>query len=371
MNSQNTIMQWLKNIFWTTSVANSPLLTSQVLPSGSASFTYTTQQVFDDGKTAYNTLKNRQDNQCWREAFGSLDSHCKDFKLHDKQRLALQLTHCHLKDASRPSTRCTSAKDVYACLAAIRDDTTFSSYTSFFISVDSICHFLEADIWQQQTEILIQDLNKVSKTSLGIHNQVLHGNGVLLDQTVQINAVLDNMQQEADASRSVIDDLQDQLERHALASEAAHLNTRAQAEELMFTIDRLYRFASSLQTGWKTATSASYMLFSLNVAWLATTVSALSTARAWLFLLITASTVLEVVYKDSSTVRMITMLLAVGVLLTHCQVVQRGVIMQKVVNKNQVLGRSRKELVEMAKKHGISGNKKSVDIIKELKKIKA
>lgn len=360
-------------MFWTTSVATSPLTSTQVLPSSAASFAYTAQQVFDDGKTAYNTLKNRQDNQCWREAFSALDSNCKNFKLQDKQRLALQLTHCHLKDASRPSTRCNQAKDVYGCLASIRDDTSFNSYTSFFISVDSICHFLEADIWQQQTEILIQDLDKVSKTSLGVHNQVLNGNGIILDQTVQINTLLANLQQEADASRSVIDDLQQELQGHALASAAAHSNTRAQAEELMYAIDSLYRFASSIQTGWKTATATSYMLFSLNVAWLATTIPALSTARAWLFLLIVTSTIMEVVYSDSYTVRLMTMLLAGCVLLVHCKVYKRapnGSMITKMVKQDdQRALYSRKQLVEMAKKHGISGNKKSVEIIEELKKI--
>lgn len=367
-----------------------------LMPASHTTFQNAPPHIIDEGRTAYENLKARQDSPCWRVAFGTLDNNCSDLKLSDKQRLALALAYCHLTDASRPMGKCNAGKDVQSCLASVRDDSTFNTYTQFFIAVDQICFYLQQQEWQQSTEKLVQDLDATAKQSVKLQTDISSMSGTILTEVIQTHSVVDGTAQAAEKTQShmtelqnKIQELQGELHVHAEASAALHHSTQRQTREMMHVIDGMHEFTAGLSTAWSRVTSSWYLLFCLNLAWLLTTITPTRRARGWLFLQIlfqvmleTALQFLQVEYSPAA-VRVVgvgsavlTLLIGTGLhvhslcgRIRDCgQVLAvNGHLQPEVELCLQLEQMSRKELVQLAKDNGVKGNLSSKVMIEQLK----
>lgn len=396
-------MRWF-TFLWASSSTNNaqvPLqATTEMLPVRNAKFSMIPPHVIDEGQSAYATLKARQDNPCWREAFGALDKSCDDLKLEDKQRLALSLTNCHLEDASRPCKGCNVKEDVHLCLARIREDTVFSTYTSFFITVDQICFFLQQATWQQTTETLVRDLDTMAKQSLNVQDQLFQKSNAIINQSLYSHSILEQSSRVAtETSDSIhglhrhIADMRKELQEHAEQSGEHHVAAKLKAEDLMEVIDSVHGLAFGFNKVWANVTAASYVLWTLNLFWVLTTLKTTRSARSRLFFLISTQTGVELALKYMKYQYSIRQFRTWGLLVAsivlastiylsvtdkghngdNITTVDQAVVMynnQKPKHKaNNWKQLTRREIVHLAKQNGVPGNLSSVKIIEKLQRM--
>lgn len=90
---------------------------------------------------------------CWKNALKRLDKGCKHLTDDVQQRLALHFTNCFLEKAGQTTYPCDDDDDdgISICLSKMNSN-GFTAYTSFFTHVQSMCHFLQAQVWQEETE---------------------------------------------------------------------------------------------------------------------------------------------------------------------------------------------------------------------------
>jgi len=71
-----------------------------------------------------------------------------------QQSLALQFANCFLEKAGQKTYPCNEVSDIRKCFDGI-SDRAFTAYTSFFTHTQSICYFLQAQVWQVKTEKVV------------------------------------------------------------------------------------------------------------------------------------------------------------------------------------------------------------------------
>ena len=116
--------------------------------------------------------------QCWNEALTQFQSGCKHLSSVDQSRLAIALTNCHLARSGHPIFPCSQSQSIEECTRSM-DKADFIIYTEFFINAVSICFFIRNQRWQEDTELIINQLSVSSietamklKQSLQYHEEV-------------------------------------------------------------------------------------------------------------------------------------------------------------------------------------------------------
>ena len=78
--------------------------------------------------------------------------------------MALALTNCLLSQSRKPSHPCPLSRDIGECLSSIGGD-AWTSYASFYVHVDTLCHYFGSLDWEERTSTLIDNLTTVSSLS--------------------------------------------------------------------------------------------------------------------------------------------------------------------------------------------------------------
>lgn len=304
-------------------------------------------ETMKTGESAYYSLQNRQDNHCWRQAISHFDTSCASFSNQDKQRLALKLTNCHLKDASRQAVICKSNKDIAQCLATIRDDSTFGVYTAFYIQVDNSCQYLQSDAWQQQTTTLIDHLTTIADRALIVQSEMI----------VQSTETLQHLKTAAVVSDDIVSNIQTmnlELRQHAQQSEQAHMTALQQSQEISETIRDVYSFVQNVNSVIQRLSTSWYVLWTLNISFVLTSTAYTQFLRISLMSVSVLSAVLEYfMYKELYSIRKYAVYLASVVCLLQCAVLMwRSRIFRakhsiRAIQLNEL---NRKQLQIMAKK---------------------
>lgn len=92
-------------------------------------------------------------------------------------KIAFRLMNCHLKLSRKPEVLCDN-NDISICTSELYGD-LWNTYTLFFTHVQSTCYYLKSEIWQENTKILISDLEHTS-------NKVAFDLKLNLEQTSRI-----------------------------------------------------------------------------------------------------------------------------------------------------------------------------------------
>ena len=110
------------------------------------------------GKTYYqNALqesKMPKYGDCWTDAIRKLEQGCKKLTDDVQQSLALQFANCFLEKAGQKTYPCKEDSDIRQCFNEM-NDRAFTAYNNFFTHTQSICYFLQTQIWQEETEITV------------------------------------------------------------------------------------------------------------------------------------------------------------------------------------------------------------------------
>ena len=91
---------------------------------------------------------------CWTNAIRNVEQGCKDLTEDVQQSLALQFANCFLEKAGQKTYPCNEVSDIRKCFEKM-NDRAFAAYNSFFTHTQSICYFLQAQVWQVKTEKVV------------------------------------------------------------------------------------------------------------------------------------------------------------------------------------------------------------------------
>eukprot|EP01112_Ceratiomyxa_fruticulosa_P003752 TRINITY_DN14065_c0_g1_i1.p1 TRINITY_DN14065_c0_g1~~TRINITY_DN14065_c0_g1_i1.p1 ORF type:complete len:388 (-),score=64.58 TRINITY_DN14065_c0_g1_i1:171-1334(-) len=107
-------------------------------------------------------------NSCWRNAIESLERGCRTMqaKEDERNRFAVRLANCHLESSGMQTYSCTSEMSILECTRDM-NQIAFATYTDFFVITDSICFYLQSDLFQKKTEDTINALH--SSAALTAH----------------------------------------------------------------------------------------------------------------------------------------------------------------------------------------------------------
>ncbi|XP_076363079.1 uncharacterized protein LOC143253302 isoform X2 [Tachypleus tridentatus] len=113
-----------------------------------------------EGQKQYEMIMSKlpQYGLCWKKAVEDLHKGCKELTDDIQSRVALKFTNCFLQKLGMKTYPCSSEIEVRECVYDI-DDKAFASYTEFFTHTQSICFFLQSQVWQEQTEAVISKLS--------------------------------------------------------------------------------------------------------------------------------------------------------------------------------------------------------------------
>lgn len=112
-------------------------------------------QQIQEGRENYNMIvrdsKMPKYGGCWTKALKELESGCKNLNDDVQSRLALHFANCFLAKAGLDTYPCDSETDISQCLRTISTN-AFTAYSNFFTHTQSMCHFLQTQVWQEETE---------------------------------------------------------------------------------------------------------------------------------------------------------------------------------------------------------------------------
>ncbi|KAF8695195.1 hypothetical protein HU200_037653 [Digitaria exilis] len=104
---------------------------------------------------------------CWQEAYRKLFASCGEI-MADKERqsrLAWHLSSCFQEDSGRsPFPSCTEGSKMKNCCKRL-SESEGKVYLEFFLETNTLCHQLQAEAFKQNTEKLVNDLTKTSKSA--------------------------------------------------------------------------------------------------------------------------------------------------------------------------------------------------------------
>ncbi|CAM9620593.1 unnamed protein product, partial [Laminaria digitata] len=293
------------------------------------------------GQAQFNILQQKGlDSACWRYAASSIGADCETMSHTRKQRLAVQLSNCHLKDAGRRQTRCSLKDSDERCVEEMQhNDVAFQSYTTFFHHVNAICHHLSHTVWQEQTEGLVRGLTASSlatfdraERSLEKQELVLRGQELASEQSqgiadglsetsIRLTGLSDSLSQELMATMREMEK-QEQLIATLLATQAIaatqassfsdelgsakselasymsaiELDRRAARDQnlaLVDTIGFIHDCLDNVSTAWARFQAFTYLILAANLCWVVTTPPPLRSSRTSLFLLVALGLLVE------------------------------------------------------------------------------
>ncbi|KAF8769033.1 hypothetical protein HU200_007013 [Digitaria exilis] len=154
---------------------------------------------------------------CWQEAYRKLFASCGEI-MADKERqsrLAWHLSSCFQEDSGRPPfPSCAEGSKMKNCCKRL-SESEGKVYLEFFLETNTLCHQLQAEAFKQNTEKLVNDLTKTSKSAeekLGVieetSEQIIKESGKVKDTLSSIEMQADHL---AETSKNMGEQITDVL----------------------------------------------------------------------------------------------------------------------------------------------------------------
>ncbi|KZS17213.1 Uncharacterized protein APZ42_016809 [Daphnia magna] len=226
---------------------------------------------------------------CWKNALKELEHGCKHLTDDLQRFLALKFTNCFLEKVGQTTYPCENDEDISVCLSQMNNN-GFTAFTNFFTHTQSMCYFLQTQVWQEETENTVakltdnsikvvktlEDTNELQDAILEAQRKSLFQQERLLESSSQLGIALD-------MSKDNVKDMLDEF----------RLSTNEQRNMIFEVFDRL----SKLQNLVLGEVSGFYSLIfyptALLTVYLLTSTSRTAAARFWLFVLFGCSLALE------------------------------------------------------------------------------
>ena len=189
---------------------------------------------FKAGKSEYELIHEKSRlpdyGKCWKDTIVALNKDCKHVTADLQGKLALAYLNCFLEMQGLATYDCDVSQKFSECAEGLRESDRISLPT-FFTHTHNICYFLEAQVWQDQTE---QTIGRLASTSQDVviqlgkaselqnemiqqQKQSLHNqkklSEIISTSTNNINKMFDVFENKTNEQRHVVEDLFDKVNR--------------------------------------------------------------------------------------------------------------------------------------------------------------
>lgn len=143
--------------------------------------------VAKEGKQLWESLSEKvnlpQYGSCWKEAISDLRVGCKFLSEDVQSDLAVRFADCFLQMSGYEPIMCNEEKKT--CLRNL-SDRAFNAYTEFYTHTQSICYFLQNQVWHEEAQ---KTIDRLSDTTIAVSAQ--------LEEAEQIQNDILNQQKES------------------------------------------------------------------------------------------------------------------------------------------------------------------------------
>ena len=120
-------------------------------------------------ETILNDLQSKaKTNSCMKAALELLKTNCKSMTDDDQSKLAIILANCHFQKSGKEIFPCNDSMSILECTQNMVGD-SWNTYTEFYthasnfcVPIESICFYISTEIWQENTENIINELTTLS-----------------------------------------------------------------------------------------------------------------------------------------------------------------------------------------------------------------
>ncbi len=124
---------------------------------------------------------------CWHRPLvhSLIQRYCGRLDDEGRSRITIAITNCHLDGAGLDSYPCAMETPIKSCRTAIASNTqAFNSYTTFYSQVDTMCFFMQKDLFQAATESAVSSLISAA-SGTAVRLQSLHKDAAKILTSVQ------------------------------------------------------------------------------------------------------------------------------------------------------------------------------------------
>ncbi|KAG8050074.1 hypothetical protein GUJ93_ZPchr0009g194 [Zizania palustris] len=137
---------------------------------------------------------------CWQEAYRRLFASCGDI-MADKEkqsRLAWHLSSCFQEDSGRPPLpSCAERSKMVDCRKRL-GDSDGKVFLEFFLETNTLCHQLQAEAFKHNTEKLVNDLTKTSKSAEEKLEVIEERSDQIMKESGKVQDTLSSIEMQAD-----------------------------------------------------------------------------------------------------------------------------------------------------------------------------
>nr|QGN65394.1 GEX1 [Oryza ridleyi] len=137
---------------------------------------------------------------CWQEAYRRLFASCGDI-MADKEkqsRLAWHLSSCFQEDSGRPPFHsCGEGSRMVHCRKRLGDSED-KVFLEFFLETNTLCHQLQAEAFKHNTERLVNDLTKTSKSAEEKLEVIEERSDQIIKESGKVRDTLSSIEMQAD-----------------------------------------------------------------------------------------------------------------------------------------------------------------------------
>jgi len=227
--------------------------------------------------------------ECWSSALSALQPVCQSLDQSSHSRLALQFANCQLAQSGQKTFPCGAEEDIASCLETV-DTFGWTSYTSFYTHTHNMCHFIQSQLWQEETDLTITKLSKTSakavealEESQQLQEEIAEGQRESLEYQRKLVENGSYLSQAIEASRGNVQEMMEEFK----------VSTLEQRNMIFEVFDRVSRLQNLVVSEVSWLYTVVFYCFSLLVIYLVTATKRTADARLWLFLLLSINFGLE------------------------------------------------------------------------------
>ncbi|CAK8686840.1 unnamed protein product [Clavelina lepadiformis] len=225
--------------------------------------------------------------KCWTKALEQLQNGCRNLTDEMQRRIAYAFARCHLQSAGREIPECEEDKPVSECTNdKVLKDTPFNTYTEFFTHTQQICFHLQSQVWHEATE---NTISRLADNSAEVASSLEQSSAIALEMVERQNVTLQNQEEMLRNERL----LRENMHKSVLDVQRSHEETKnvIREQRVLFAevFDRVAALQKTVLGEFTSVYTFGFYIGASLLAYVLTSTSRTSSARIWLFVLITVN----------------------------------------------------------------------------------
>lgn len=226
---------------------------------------------------------------CWTEALKQLEAGCTELTDDLQHRLALQFTNCFSHKTGKQVYICSSQQELQECTKDMRPE-IYNTYVEFFTHTQNICFFLQAQVWQDETE---KTITRLADSSANVAQQIEDSSHVQGEIMKKQNESIQNQELLLERGHELKKTIEDSaVDVHKMLVEFKETTTEQRAM-IYDVFERVHDLRALVMGEFTGFYSLIFYTISVLISYLLTSTPRTSGARFWLFALMTVNMIME------------------------------------------------------------------------------